>query len=147
MVPRPMKPRFVERVPTAVYFKPAGVPLSLLDEVSLGVDELEALRLKDMEGLDQDEAAARMNLSQSTYQRVLTTAREKVTRALVEGRAIRIEGGNYQLIARVYTCTNCGYRWENPDPDAASRPTTCPHCNSEEIIPQWHRGRGRGPVF
>lgn len=140
-MPRPLKPRFVERIPPAVYFKPAGVPLSMLDEVSLGVDELESLRLKDLDGLDQETAATRMNLSQSTYQRVLTVAREKVTRALVEGRAIRIEGGNYQLVARVYTCTDCGHRWENPSPESSEPPKTCPRCSSGAIIPHYRRGR------
>lgn len=143
-MPRPPKPRFVESVPTADYFKPAGVPLSVLEEISLGIDELEALRLKDLVGMDQDTAAERMNLSQSTFQRVLVTAREKVTRALVEGRALRIAGGNYQVMPRVFTCVECGHRWENEHPDATPPPSVCPRCSSEDIKPRCHRGRGYG---
>lgn len=134
-------------MPIATYFKPAGVPLSVLDEVSLGIDELEAIRLKDLEGLDQEEAAKRMNLSQSTFQRLLSAAREKVARALVEGRALRIVGGHYQIVPRILSCAACGYRWENPAPESASLPEACPECGSHEVRPQWHRGRGYGPPW
>ena len=99
-VPRPIKPRWVEFVPSVTYFKPVGVPMAELDEVTLGVDEVEAIRLKDYVGLDQEECAMRMNLAQSTFQRILTGARTKVASALVDGKALRIEGGNY-LVPRL----------------------------------------------
>ena len=111
-MPRPRKPRFVEFLPDVTYFKPAGVPMSALDEICLGVDELEALRLKDLENLEQEECARRMNLAQSTFQRLLSSAREKLTRGIVEGKAIRIEGGNYRYVARRFQCPDCGTRWE-----------------------------------
>ena len=69
--------------------------MAQLEEVVLGVDEVEAIRLKDYVGLDQEECAMRMNLAQSTFQRILTQARAKVASALVQGKALRIEGGNY----------------------------------------------------
>ena len=87
---RPIKPRRVLFSPNVVYFKPRAVPLSLLDEVDLGIDELEALRLCDYKNLEQTEAAKKMKISQSTLQRILTSARKKVAEALTEGKAIKI---------------------------------------------------------
>jgi len=88
---RPLKPRRVSFDPNVVYFKPRAVPLSLLDEVDLGIDELEALRLCDLKDLEQEEAAKKMKVSQSTLQRILTSARKKVAEALIEGKAIKIQ--------------------------------------------------------
>ena len=87
---RPIKPRKVMFAPNVTYFKPRAVPLSMLKEVDLGVDELEAIRLCDLKGLDQTKAAKKMRISQSTLGRILTSARRKVAKALVEGKAIRI---------------------------------------------------------
>ena len=87
---RPIKPRRVFFSPRVIYFKPRAVPLSVLEEVDLSRDELEALRLCDVKNLEQTEAAKKMNISQSTFQRILTSARQKVSLALVEGRAIKI---------------------------------------------------------
>ena len=87
---RPFKRRFIGFNPDVVYFKPRAVPLSLLEEVDLGVDELEALRLCDYKNLEQTEAAEKMKISQSTLQRILTSARQKVAEALIEGKAIKI---------------------------------------------------------
>ncbi len=84
-------------VPDITYFKPAGVPLRQLAEVRLRVDELEALRLKDLAGLAQEECARMMGVSQSTLQRTLASARSKVADALVMGKAIRIEGGQVRV--------------------------------------------------
>jgi predicted DNA-binding protein (UPF0251 family) len=130
-------------MPRVTYFKPAGIPLSALGEVTLGVDELEAIRLRDVTGLEQEECAKSMNLSQSTFQRLLTTAREKVARALVEGRAIRIEGGNYEIVARDLICGVCDHRWTVEDVGESPMPD-CPKCGSPEVAPRWHRGRGHG---
>ncbi len=99
-MPRPPKRRRVEFVPNITYFKPAGVPLRELEEVTISVEELEALRLKDIEGLDQEESAQKMNVSRPTFQRILTAVRKKLSEALVSGKAIRIEGGNYHLQKR-----------------------------------------------
>jgi len=88
---RPLKPRRVLFDPNVVYFKPRAVPLSMLEEVDLGVDELEALRLCDYKNLEQIEAAKKMKISQSTLQRILASARKKVAEALIEGKAIKIQ--------------------------------------------------------
>jgi len=87
---RPIKPRRVQFDPKAIYFKPRAIPLSMLDEVELSLDEIEALRLCDLEGLDQVEAAKKMKISQATLCRILTSARKKVAKALIEGKAIKI---------------------------------------------------------
>lgn len=94
---RPLKERIVEETPQVVYFKPKGVPLIHLDEVVLSIDEYESLRLSDHSGLTQNEGASRMGIHQSTFQRILSSARQKVAGALVTGKAIKIEGGTYRL--------------------------------------------------
>lgn len=72
------------------YFKPRGVPLSKINQVELGLDELEAIRLVDLIGMSQTEAAKSMNISQPTFNRTVATARTKVAKSLVEGLALRI---------------------------------------------------------
>ena len=77
-VPRPRKRRKLGRAPTPAIYKPAGVPLDGLRQVRLLQEELEALRLADLEGLTQQEAAERMGVSRSTFQRVVARARRQV---------------------------------------------------------------------
>jgi predicted DNA-binding protein (UPF0251 family) len=98
---RPPKCRRVAFLPEATYFKPAGVPLRVLDEVLLSVEEAEAVRLKDLEGLAQAVGADKMNISRPTFQRVLASARRKIADALLNGRAVRIEGGNFEMAVGV----------------------------------------------
>jgi predicted DNA-binding protein (UPF0251 family) len=88
---RPPKPRRILFDPNVTYFKPRAVPLSMLEEIDLGIDELEALRLCDLKNLEQTEAAKKMKISQSTIQRILTSARKKVAEAIIEGKAIKIK--------------------------------------------------------
>jgi len=90
-MPRPIKPRRIFFDPKTIYFKPRAIPLSMLEEVELGVDELEAIRLCDFEGLEQEEAAKKMKISQSTLSRILISARKKIAEALIEGKAIKIK--------------------------------------------------------
>ena len=96
-MPRPVKWRRVSFIPGVTYFKPAGIPMRILDEVCLTVEEAEAIRLKDLEALEQEEGAVKMNVSRPTFQRVLNSARQKVASALLNGKAIRIEGGNFEM--------------------------------------------------
>jgi len=90
---RPPIPRCVRVQPGAVYYKPRGIPLRMLEEVGLGLDEVEAIRLADLEGLAQEEVGRRMGVSRQTVGRILESARRKVAEALVQGKALRIEGG------------------------------------------------------
>ena len=98
-MPRPRKRRLLDRVPQAAIYKPAGVPLDRLRRVRLLQEELEALRLADLEGLTQEEAAGRMGVSRSTFQRVVAQARRQVALALAEGHALQIEGGTFEVTA------------------------------------------------
>jgi uncharacterized protein len=84
-------------MPGVTYFKPAGIPLRVLEENCLSLEEVEALRLRDLEHLEQVECARKMNVSRPTFQRVLASARKKVADSLLGGKALRIEGGNYEL--------------------------------------------------
>ena len=143
-MPRPPKTRRVGFIPSVTYFKPAGVPLVSLTEVRLGVDELEALRLKDVLGFDQEECAERMGLTQSTFQRILAAARQKVSSAIVEGKALRIEGGEYQVVLR-WLCRSCGFSWESPVPEDGTE-LRCPSCKGDLVENLLPRGHGWGPL-
>jgi len=89
-MPRPRLYRKVSFSPDITYFKPLGVPMRYLKVTELTTEEIEALRLKNTENLNQQEVAERMNTSQSTLQRILSSAYKKITRALIEGQAIKI---------------------------------------------------------
>ena len=101
-MPRPIRIRDVGFEPEATFFKPAGVPMASLEEVILTFEEVEALRLKEVEGLGQTKAAKKMNVSQPTFFRILSTARKKIADAIVNGKAIRVQGGNYKFIGTTY---------------------------------------------
>ncbi|NPV44463.1 MAG: DUF134 domain-containing protein [Firmicutes bacterium] len=148
-MPRPTKFRFVEHIPRLTYFKPKGVPLRELEEVNLNIEELESIRLKDLEGLDQESCAEKMKISRATFQRVLTSAREKIAEALIYGKAIRIEGGDFKVIARKFFCRACNLEWEiqngycREDTQESSNDNfKCPDCGSKEVITVPPRGWG-----
>jgi len=104
--------------------------VSRLEEVALTVDELEALRLADLEGLYQDDAAARMEVSRPTFARIVEAARRKVAEALVRGRALRIGGGPVAFVGqRQFRCGGCRHEWSLPF--GTGRPGGCPSCESE----------------
>jgi len=88
---RPKLCRRLRFKPKSHYFKPQGVPMRRLEEVVLAKEEMEAIKLKDFDGLEQTEAAEKMKTSQSTYQRILSSARAKIAEAIVKGKALRIE--------------------------------------------------------
>jgi predicted DNA-binding protein (UPF0251 family) len=94
-MPRPKKPRFVSGYPTLTAFVPEGVALT--GEVFLSVEELEAIRLSDFEGLDQETAAKLMEVSRQTYGRILARAHHCISEALITGKALRVEGGDYEF--------------------------------------------------
>ena len=97
---RPCKCRRICFMPGVTYFKPAGIPMRVLEENCLSLEEIEAIRLRDLERLEQIECAREMNISRPTYQRVLASARRKIADSLLSGKALRIEGGNYELSNR-----------------------------------------------
>ena len=130
---RPRKNRFVKFDPEVSYFKPRGIPMQNLDEVCLKVDEGEALRLADLLGMSHEESGRRMGVSRATFGRIIQKARKKVADALINGKAINIEGGNYKVImkARIFMCRKCGNKWE--EAQGTGRPKGCPKCNDGNI--------------
>ena len=141
-MPRPRRCRRVFGPPSCRLFKPAGVPARSLREETITVDELEAIRLADFEGLYQEEAAGQMNVSRQTFGRIIESAHRKVARALVEGNILRIEGGEIEMAeTRIFTCVDCRYTW--PLPFGTGRPGECPACLSQNI----HRSEGGPGAF
>lgn len=131
-MPRPKCCRRVTGEPTCKVFKPAGVPGSLLEEVILSIDEFEAIRLADLEGLYQEQAAERMSVSRQTFGRIVGEARGKIARVLVEGLALRIEGGEIEMAEqRTFRCQQCQHTWSLPF--GTGRPDGCPTCKSKNI--------------
>jgi predicted DNA-binding protein (UPF0251 family)/DNA-directed RNA polymerase subunit RPC12/RpoP len=145
---RPPNCRLIAREPGVGYFKPRGVPMHQLQQVQISLDELEALRLADLQGLYQEDAARQMRVSRPTFGRIIASARRKVAEALTSGHAIRIQGGAVMMLdKRTFECADCNHRWQ--EPRGTGRPAACPACGSkrfhravEERGP-W-RGQGRG---
>ena len=134
-VGRPVKWRRVASLPQVFYFKPAAVPLHMLEEVCLSVEEIEALRLKDLEGLEQETCSKEMNVSRPTFQRILGSARQKVADALANGKAIKVEGGNFEMALRRFRC-NDGHEWDVPfEIMVKAPPRLCPTCRTATIMP------------
>ena len=121
----------IEREPDCQRFISEGHKKSKV--IELGVEELEAVRLKDLGSLDQADCAAAMGLSRATFQRILQSARRKIAMALVEGRSIIIKGGNYMVKNRVFECQDCGHKWEVEPCTAGGKhgyEIACPQCGS-----------------
>ena len=111
----------------------------------MSIEEAEAIRLKDLEGLEQEQGAEKMNVSRPTFQRVLASARQKVADALLNGKAIKIEGGNFEIASRRFRCRG-GHEWELETPVSAL-PELCPVCSTpgvQPIMPGLHGCPGRG---
>jgi uncharacterized protein len=133
---RPKKCRRISFIPGVTYFKPAGIPMRFLDEICLSLEETEAIRLKDIEDLDQAACAERMNVSRPTVQRILESARKKISDALLNGKAIKIEGGNVEMLPQHYVCEN-GHQWNmSLEQASVEPPQTCPVCNTIAISKQ-----------
>jgi uncharacterized protein len=141
---RPFCCRRVVGEPESNYFKPRGIPLSSLDEVTMAIDEFEAIRLADLEGLYQEVAAERMEISRATFGRILESGRRKVAEALVNGMALKIEGGEVAMAGqRLFRCNNCQHAWSVAY--GTGRPAECPQCKSSNICrAAEERGQGRG---
>jgi len=93
-----VRPRLCRRIrfnPNITYFKPQGVPMRFLRVVELTREEIEALRLKNIKGLGQISCAKKMKTSQSTFQRILSSAYKKISEALIKGKAIKIVKKHY----------------------------------------------------
>ncbi len=104
---RPKSPRSIAGVPQVNWFKPAGIHVQNLQEVVLKLDEIEALRLADLEGNYQDQVADEMSVSRQTVGRILANAHHKIADALVNGKSIRLEGGIVKCKGSGHCCDNC----------------------------------------
>jgi len=130
---RNKKSRIVKYNPEVNYFKPRGIPMFDLEEVILTVDEREALRLADYLGMSHEEAGQEMGVSRATFGRILEKARKIVADAMINGKAIMIEGGSFQVVgdSRRFNCRKCDHQWD--EPFGTGRPKHCPECNGVNI--------------
>ncbi|SHJ87831.1 Predicted DNA-binding protein, UPF0251 family [Anaerobranca californiensis DSM 14826] len=134
-MPRPVKCRRVEFFPKDTYFIPLGKGKWEVEEIELKFEEVEAMRLKDIEGLSQEECAERMEVSRQTFQNIIDSARNKVAKALTEGKAIHITGGNYISSSCQFKCLSCGKIY-----DFNQQKYNCPKCgNSERVCKKKNR--------
>lgn len=105
-----------------------------LEEVCITVDEREALRLADLDGLSHEESGRCMGVSRATFGRILHQARQTVADALINGKAIKIEGGTYTMVDenRWFACRRCNHRWD--EPLGTGRPDGCPGCGQDDFF-------------
>ena len=127
---RPSKKRIVGFNPNVKYFKPRGIPMSELEEITLTVDECEALRLADSMGLSHEDAGQEMGVSRATFGRIIQKARKRLADALVKGQAIRIEGGMVKHVRKWARreCPGCKFQWK------AATLAVCPECRYESVL-------------
>lgn len=138
---RPHKERRVEQLPPVTHYKPAGIPLRNMEEVILTVVEMEAIRLADIEQLDQAAAADRMEVSRPTFHRIVNTAHQKIAKALWQGYALRVDGGNFRIAhqcqqgLRHFVCQSCGHKWTLPyGTGQRGHDLSCPACQAVTVI-------------
>jgi len=131
-MPRPSKSRKISNPPIMKGFKPFGLPLCKIESVQLTLEEYESIRLANYEMLPQDLAAEQMNVSRPTFTRIYNKALKTIASAFIEGKAILIEGGNYDLDKEWFRCKKCHKLIEGLD-----NHVKCADCDifgSEELI-------------
>ncbi len=153
LMARPKNCRTVRAEPEFTIFKPPGIPMRDLEDVNLTIDEFEAVRLADLEGLYQEHAAERMNVSRQTFGRILDEAHKKIADVLFHGKALIIEGGDFKMEGmRNFKCYECEHTWDLAF--GTGRPAKCPKCGSTNFhrVDEFAgagggkgRGRNRGP--
>lgn len=133
---RPTKWRKIEHIPSFKYFVPSDTEPLCQQENILKLEELEAIRLKDLERLEQDQCAEKMQVSRATFQRILLIAREKVADSLINGKSVRIEGGDFTRNICTVKCLECGYEWMESYENMVSIRNgeyVCPKCHSNKF--------------
>jgi predicted DNA-binding protein (UPF0251 family) len=128
-MPRPCKCRRVCGEPQADYFKPRGI--KELEEVILRMDEFEAIRLADLKGMYQEDAALKMNISRQTFGNIIKSARRKVAEAIVRGKALKIEGKAVVPKRKKFICPKCNHGWSVSF--ETGKPAGCPKCQCRNI--------------
>ena len=130
-MPRPKNDRIVSKPPLYVEFKPIGVPGLSLKQIQLTLDEFEATRLADYKGLSHEEAADEMNISRSTFSRLIEAARKKIADFIIHGKLLTIDGGNIHFRNNIIRCVDCGYMFKT---NIGSLLTNCPDCDSKNLL-------------
>ena len=130
-MPRPQKERMVHKPPIFTEFKPTGIARKYLNQTSLSLDEYEAFRLADYEGLSHNEAADEMEISRSTFTRLIEQARKKIANFMIKGESLIIEGGNVHFRNNIIKCLDCGYMFNI---NIGTVITDCPECGSAELL-------------
>ena len=130
-MPRPQDDRMVHEPPLFSEFKPAGVKGGDLEQILLTLDEFEAFRLADSMGLSHAEAADEMEISRSTFTRLIEKARKKIADFLIQGKLLTIEGGSIHFRNNILHCQNCGHMFKTTIDSAM---TECPACHSNNLL-------------
>jgi uncharacterized protein len=128
---RPKKERIVHRPPLFTSFKPIGIMRRDLEPILLSLDEFEAIRLADYIGLEHSEAAEEMEISRSTFTRLIEKARHKISQFIIDGKGLFIEGGNVHFRGNVIRCQDCGHMFNTNFEQQLSE---CPSCNSSNLF-------------
>jgi len=131
-MPRPEKNRKICKPPLMKGFKPFGIPLYKIEKIKLTFEEYESIRLVIYNKLPQEKAAEQMNVSRPTLTRIYNKALKNIAKAFIEGKAIEIEGGNYELDQDWYRCGRCYNLIENPENQLEC--DTCTDENDNELI-------------
>lgn len=130
-MPRPKNNRIVHEPPLFSAFKPIGIRAAATEQISLSLDEFEALRLADQLGHSHAEAADEMEISRSTFTRLIEQARKKIADFLILGKFLVIEGGNVHFRKNLIRCQDCGHMFNINFKDSIN---TCPSCHSGNLL-------------
>ncbi len=130
-MPRPKNNRYVVKPPLFDQFKPIGVRPDMLRNTTLSLDEYEAIRLADLEGYSHADAASEMEISRSTFSRLVETARKKMATFITSGTFLTIEGGNIHFRTNIIKCTDCGHMFKT---NIGSEIEQCPMCHSTNLL-------------
>ena len=142
-MPRPRKNRKVDAPPKIKGMKPIGVPGRMLDKIVLSIDEYEAIRLADYEGNSHKESAAIMEISRPTFTRLVESARRKIAESIIGVKDLLIEGGSFSFQHHLIRCLSCNDVYSSKIEEVT--PTSCPECDSSEIIDlnSWFKPKGK----
>lgn len=128
---RPKNNRIVYEPPSYTEFKPAGVSIKSLEEVQLSLDEFEAIRLADLLGMPHEEAAVEMEVSRSTFSRLIVKSRKKIADFFFQGKLLTVTGGNIHFRKNIIKCSNSGHMFKI---DIGTTMTECPECGSTNLL-------------
>ncbi|MCD4828491.1 MAG: DUF134 domain-containing protein [Candidatus Cloacimonetes bacterium] len=130
-MPRPKKERRIDCPPRWLRYKPVGVSTRLLQQIELNIDEYEAIRLSDHEGMDHMKASRNMGISRSTFTRLIEQAHKKIALFLLHGGELQIKGGVIRFRDNLYQCEDCGAFLRRPFDEPLYE---CSECGSGKLV-------------